>query len=63
MHDLAMPLDSRYGVAIEIMRSMHWGWRELLEAPAGLVEEIAFRMAQENKWTTERRKLDAAMAG
>ncbi len=63
MHQIAQPVDSRYGSVIEIMRFMNWGWRELMDAPADLVEEIAFRMAQENKWTTERRKLDAAMKG
>ena len=61
MHEVAQPADGRYGGAIAIMRHMHWGWQELLDAPGDLVEEIAFRLAQENRWTAERRKLDAAM--
>ena len=61
MDDVATPVESRYGVDIQIMRHMQWSWRELLDAPADLVEEIAFRMAQEHKWTAERRKLDEAM--
>ena len=61
MHEVTQPANGRYGGAIAIMRHMHWGWRELQDAPADLVEEVAFRLAQENKWTEERRKLDAAM--
>lgn len=61
MHGIATPVESRYAADIQIMRHMQWGWRELLEAPADLVEEIAFRMAQESKWTTERKKLDQQM--
>ncbi len=62
MHDLPAAPTGRYTIAIEIMQRMHWGWAQLLEAPADLVEEIAFRMAQENKWTAKRRKLDAEMS-
>lgn len=58
MHDIATPVESRYAADILIMRHMQWSWRELLEAPADLVEEIAFRMAQESKWMTERKKLE-----
>lgn len=61
MHGIATPVESRYAVDIQIMRHMQWSWRELLEAPADLVEEIAFRMAQESKWTAERKKLDQQM--
>jgi hypothetical protein len=58
MHDLPVALPRRYGWQIEVMRAMHWSWQELLEAPADLVEEIAFGLAQEAKWTAERRKLN-----
>lgn len=61
MHGLPQNPGGNYGVAIEIMMHMHWNWRDLLDAPANLVEEIAFRLSQENKWTNEKRKLDAAM--
>ncbi len=62
MHEIAQPAGGRYGDAIEIMRWMHWSWRELLEAPGDLVEEIAFRLAQESRWTAARQKLETAMA-
>lgn len=58
MHDLSVALPRRYGWQIEVMKAMGWGWRELHEAPADLVEEIAFGLAQEAKWTIERRKFD-----
>jgi hypothetical protein len=61
MHGIETDAEGKYGALIEIMRYMKWGWRELMEAPAALVEEIAFRMAQENRWTHEARKLNEAM--
>lgn len=61
MHGIATPVESRYAVDIQIMQYMQWGWRQLLEAPADLVEEIAFRMALERKWTEQRRKLESEM--
>ena len=61
MHDLPFKPEGRYAIAIEIMRKMGWGWAQLQEAPTDLVEEIAFRMAQESKWTAKREKLDEAM--
>lgn len=61
MHDRPLGAAGRYGIEVAIMRWMGWGWRELLEAPADLVEEIAFRMAQEHRWTNERRELDRQM--
>ena len=61
MHSVPVPVEGRYGMAIEIMRWMGWDWRALIDAPSDLVEEIAFRMFQDSKWTAERRKLDAQM--
>lgn len=58
MLDLPVALPRRYGWQIEVMKAMGWSWRELHEAPADLVEEIAFGLAQEAKWTIERRKFD-----
>lgn len=59
MHDLPQSLPRRYGWQVEVMKAMGWGWRELMDAPADLVEEVAFGLAQEAKWTAERRKFDA----
>ena len=58
MHDLPVVLPRRYGWQVEVMKAMHWGWRELCDAPADLVEEIAFGLAQESKWAAERRKFE-----
>ena len=58
MHDLPQTLPRRYGWEVEVMKAMHWGWRDLCDAPADLVEELAFGLAQEAKWAKERRKLD-----
>lgn len=63
MHDLPSKPAGRYATAIEIMRRMGWGWVQLQEAPADLVEEVAFRLMQENRWTQKRRELNAAMNG
>jgi hypothetical protein len=61
MHDLPFKPEGRYAIAIEVMQKMGWGWAQLQEAPTDLVEEIAFRMAQENKWIAKRRELNAQM--
>lgn len=53
--------ETRYGPAIAVMKEMGWGWREFLEAPPDLAEEILVRMGCREKWTEERRKLDEAM--
>lgn len=58
MHDLPVVLPRRYGWQVEVMKAMNWGWRDLCEAPADMVEEIAFGLAQEAKWTAERRKFE-----
>lgn len=61
MHDQPLRINGRYDMEVAIMRHMHWGWRELNEAPADLIQEIAFRMAQENRWTQERQAMDRQM--
>jgi hypothetical protein len=62
MHGIPAPLGGRYGSEILIMRWMGWGWSELRAAPSALVEEIATRMAAEQRWTDQKRKLDEAKA-
>lgn len=39
------------------MREMGWSWRELLDTPAGVVDEIAERIEQQEYWTAKREKL------
>lgn len=53
---------TRYGVLMTIMREYGWSWRDLCEAPADLVEEIAMRLTAEQHWTAERNRRDAKMA-
>lgn len=36
--------DGEYTAHIAIMKYMGWGWQELMEAPAALVEEVACLM-------------------
>lgn len=63
MHGLPAKLSGRYGTEIQIMRYMGWSWQDLMAAPADMIEEVAFRMYQEDKWQTEQRKLEAEMRG
>lgn len=58
----AVSVPTRYGVLMAIMREYGWSWRDLCEAPADLVEEIAMRLTAEQHWTAERNKKDAALA-
>ena len=44
-----------------IMERYGWSWRDLQDAPADLVEEIAMRITAEQHWTAERNKRDAQM--
>ena len=60
MHDLPVVLPRRYGGQVDVMTAMHWGWRELCDAPADLGEEIAVGVAQEVQRTGDRRKSDKA---
>jgi hypothetical protein len=53
---------TRYGVLLAIMQEYGWSWRDLCEAPADLVEEIAMRITAERHWNAERSKKDAAFA-
>jgi len=52
---------TRYGILMAIMREYGWSWRELCEAPADLVEEIAIRLEAEQTWTAERQQFDGQM--
>lgn len=52
------PIPSRYGNAIGIMRYMGWSLDEFWSADAVLVDEIAERIAAEDKWTDERDRRD-----
>ncbi len=52
---------TRYGVLLTIMREYGWSWRDLQDAPADLVEEIAMRLTAEQHWQAERNRRDAQM--
>lgn len=63
MYDSAnVSVPTRYGVLMAIMQEYGWSWRDLCEAPADLVEEIAMRLTAERHWQAERSKKDAAFA-
>lgn len=40
------------------MREMGWSWADLLEAPAVVVEEIAFRISEQIHWISTKKRLD-----
>lgn len=40
------------------MREMGWSWRELLEAPADLAEEVAVRLSAQAEMTMKKRERD-----
>ena len=62
MHD-AQPTGpaGRYDLEIVLMQEMGWSWRELMETPADLVEELALRHSLEAKWRRERRNMEKAL--
>lgn len=60
MRDVSSAMPGRYAIELAVMEEMGWGWRELGEAPADLVEEILVRRERRSHWERERRKLDEA---
>ena len=56
MHDLAKPVPGRYAGMINVMEEMHWSWRDVMEAPADLVEEIGVRMEARGRWMEMKKK-------
>jgi hypothetical protein len=61
MQDQVTPLASRYGMEIAVMKEMTWSWSDLQAAPLDLVEELAVRLAEREKWTAKRQQLDRDM--
>lgn len=49
---------ARYDDEISVMRYMRWGWKQLMEAPADLVEEIKIRMSATYKWTETKKSMN-----
>ncbi len=63
MYDSAnVATPTRYGPLLAVMQEYGWSWRDICEAPADLVEEIAMRLTAERHWTAERNKRDAQMS-
>jgi hypothetical protein len=50
----------RYDADLAVMAEMHWGWRDLNEAPTDLVDEILTRMGARDRWQREKNKRDEA---
>ena len=46
----------RYQTEIAIMREMSWSWRDLMESPFDLVQELIVRIGAERHWQEEKRK-------
>ncbi|MGV1048230.1 MAG: hypothetical protein ACOYD4_06875 [Solirubrobacterales bacterium] len=46
----------RYRVEYHIMREMGWAWRDLMDAPFDLVQELIVRIGAERHWQEEKRK-------
>ena len=59
MQDASEATPTRYGILIAIMREYHWSWTDVLNAPADLIEELAFRIGAEMHWRDEKRKFNA----
>ena len=60
MHD-AKGEACAYDAEIAVMRYMGWGYGQLCEAPAELIDVIIERMLAENHYREKRDKLDKAM--
>lgn len=41
------------------MREMGWSWRELMETPFDLVQEIVIRLGAETHWREQKRQMDS----
>lgn len=50
----------RYAVEIDVMQEMGWGWRELCECPAPVLEELRTRLQARRHY--ERLKADQEAA-
>lgn len=62
MHDVHLPGEvGKYDLELSVMDEMGWGWRQLCEAPADLVEEIYTRLCARSKWTKEKKRIDDAL--
>lgn len=57
MHGHDLPDPGRYAAEYAIMKEMGWGWRDLQDAPADLVDEILLRLQYRTHWQTEKEKL------
>ena len=42
------------------MKEMGWSWRDLLEAPSDLIEEIEWKRQATQHWTLKRQDRDEA---
>lgn len=62
MHGIRQAIGGRYDMEIAVMIEMHWSNADYLDAPADMVEEIAYRLQRENHWLHEKKKRDDAMS-
>ena len=53
--------DLPYDAEIAVMRYMGWGYRQLCEAPAEMIDNLIERMLAENHYREVKAKLDKAM--
>lgn len=52
----------RFSLHIDMMREMGWSWQDLMDAPAPLVDELAWRLQAKNHWTAVRARQDRVKA-
>lgn len=46
-----------------VMSEMSWSWRDLLDAPTDLVQEIAWRVHSDRKWRAKKQQIDSVKNG
>lgn len=55
-------LHTAYELEYHVMKEMHWGPRDFLDAPPDLIEEIIERISARSKWERKKQDWDEAMA-
>lgn len=60
MHGTVPTISTRYGMEIAVCKEMKWSFRDFLEAPEDMLEEIVERLNADGKWEHEKRKRDKA---
>lgn len=63
MRQASVAMPGRYAVVRAVIEETGWSWRDVMETPDDLIEEILHVRNRRMHWQSERDRLDAQARG